>query len=327
MSPVFLLIPILVLLLILVALPFFYPLHFERLKSHPKPVRDYASVSNRLSTLSTVEEGTVDCIGETTLLDHGQQTDWAVALIHGYTNCPEQFRILGEQLYNLGYNVLIPRQPHHGLIDRLNTAHGDLPAEELARFTDDVVDILHGLGRRTILCGLSGGGVMAAWAAAFRPDLDIAMPIAPFFGPRRTPTSLHRAVTSLFVNLPNQFAWWDTERKTGGGPKHAYPRFASRTLGQYMRMGEMVISQARKAPPAAKAVVVVTNECDHAIDNTLVSQVVQLWKRHTKKLLAYTFPLSLNVGHDLIDPAQPDQRVDVVYPKLIEEIEAAKSQS
>ena len=57
----------------------------------------------------------------------------------------------------------------------------------------------------------------------------------------------------------------------------------------------------------------------------LVSQVVQLWqKRQAKSLQAYAFPLSLNVGHDLIDPAQPDQRVDIVYPKLIEEIETAK---
>ena len=275
--------------------------------------------------LSPFEEGLVDCIGETTLLDHGQRTEWAIAFIHGYTNCPEQFRLLGERFYSRGYNVLIPRQPHHGLLDRFNTAHGDLPAEELARFTDGVVDILHGLGRHTILCGLSGGGVMTAWAAAFRPDLDIAMPISPILGIGKTPTLLHRAVASLLVMLPNQFLWWDKNRKMGGGPKHAYPRLATRTVGQYMRLGELVLRQAHKKPPAASAVVVVTNECDHSIDNALVNQLVQLWqKRKPKNLRTYTFPLSLNVGHDLIDPHQLDQRVDVVYPKLIEEIEAVK---
>jgi len=316
---------LLVILLFLLALPFYYPLHFERLKSHPNPVKDYASVAKRLPALSTIEEGAVDSVGETTLLDHGQQVEWAIALIHGYTNCPEQFRLLGEQFFNRGCNVLIPRQPHHGLIDRLNTAHGDLPAEELVLFTDNVVDILHGLGRHTILCGLSGGGVMTAWAATFRSDLDIAMPIAPILGPHVTPTWLHRAVASLLVVLPNQFSWWDKDRKMGGGPKYAYPRYASRTIGEYMRLGELVLNQAHKKPPAAQLVILVTNECDHAVDNVLVNQLAELWrKRDASGLRTYTFPLSLNVGHDLIDPHQPDQRVDVVYPRLIEEIEAAK---
>ncbi len=321
----FILLAILLIVFIL-GLPWVFPLHLERLKSKPKPVKDFASVAERLASLSPLEDGQVDCIGDTMLLDHGQQTEWAIALIHGYTNCPEQFRNLGERFYSRGYNVLIPRQPHHGLLDRLNTAHGNLPAEELVRFTDGVVDILHGLGRHTVLCGISGGGVMTAWAAVSRPDLDIAMPISPVLGPGSTPSFLRRAVAGLLLMLPNRIDWWDKKREAGGGPKHAYPRYATHTIGQYMRLGELVLREAARRSPVTPAMVVVMNECDHAIDNALVDHLVRLWQeKGAKGLRTYTFPLSVNVGHDLIDPAQPDQQIEVVYPKLIEEIEAAKT--
>jgi hypothetical protein len=38
-------------------------------------------------------------------------------------------------------------------------------------------------------------------------------------------------------------------------------------------------------------------------------------------LRTYEFSADLKLGHDLIDPGQPYQRVDVVYPKLMELID------
>ncbi len=319
------LVVVLILIVLAIVLLWTYPVHLERLRSKPNPVKNFSEVAERLATTYPIEDGTVDCIGETILLDHGQRTEWAIGLIHGYTLCPEQFRNLGERFYSRGYNILIPRQPRHGLLDRMNNAQARLKAEEMVRFTDNVVDTLHGLGRHTILCGLSGGGTMTAWAAVMRPDLDIAMPIAPFLGPGVFPAALRRPVMGLLLALPNWFMWWDKERKMGGGLNHAYPRFSSRTLGNYMRLGELVLRQARKQPPVVPSVVMVTNDSDHAIHNGLVDNLARLWQaKGAKGLKSYTFPLSLHVGHDLIDPAQPDQQIETVYPKLIEEIESSR---
>ena len=38
----------------------------------------------------------------------------------------------------------------------------------------------------------------------------------------------------------------------------------------------------------------------------------------SRRVDAYQFPGRLKLGHDLIDPLQPYQRVDVVYPVLTE---------
>jgi len=74
----------------------------------------------------------------------------------------------------------------------------------------------------------------------------------------------------------------------------------------------------RQTAPAANRLIVVTNASDTSVNNLLTSQVVTDWQRHGANITIVEFPLSLRLGHDLIDPAQPVQRIDIVYPQLIE---------
>lgn len=115
-------------------------------------------------------------------MTHGQPVERVIVLVHGYTNCPQQFHELGQRFYYLGYNVLIAPLPYHGLADRLTDEQAELKAEELVAYADEVVDIAHGLGKRVIMAGISGGGVTTAWAAQNRSDLDLAVIISPAFG-------------------------------------------------------------------------------------------------------------------------------------------------
>jgi hypothetical protein len=45
---------------------------------------------------------------------------------------------------------------------------------------------------------------------------------------------------------------------------------------------------------------------------------VKLWQSRGASVNTYEFDASLKLDHDLIDPTQPHQQIDIVYPRLIE---------
>ena len=160
------------------------------LASHPRPAADYADALQRVTARRALEEGRYNPLCHTRLLTHGQKTARAIAFIHGYTNCPNQFLMLGQQFHDLGYNVLLVPMPRHGLADFMTNEPSRLTAEEMAAYADELVDIARGLGERITLAGLSQGGVLAGWAAQTRADLDQAVLLSPGFGLKLVPTPL-----------------------------------------------------------------------------------------------------------------------------------------
>jgi carboxylesterase len=118
--------------------------------------------------------------------------------------------------------------------------------------------------------------------------------------------------------LPNQFWWWDPVRQADDGFDYGYPRYATRTLAEMLRLGLRVQRSARTTAPAARALLMVTNASDRAVNNVVNGGLVQAWQRQGAQVRAFEFEAGLNLPHDLIDPNNPGQRVDVVYPKLVE---------
>src|SRR5438105_4969298 len=79
--------------------------------------------------------------------------------------------------------------------------------------------------------------VAALWAAAERADLERAVAIAPLIMPQRVPAVLIPLLRELALGLPNVFVWWDrAQREAMVGPRHAYPRFATRALAATLRL-------------------------------------------------------------------------------------------
>jgi len=295
------------------------PMDIHKLASDPSPASGYDQALQRIEAIQASTSAGINPACLLQFMTHGQKVERAIVFAHGYTSCPKQFQALGEAFFALGYNVLIAPLPHHGLGDRLTTEQSRLTANELAAYADKVVDIAHGLGEQVILAGLSGGGVVTAWAAQHRNDIDLAVVISPAFGLAQIRTPLTDPVVKLFRWLPNFYKWWDPKLKQAVGPAYAYPRLASRALIQILYLGYAVRVAARHDPPAARAILVVTNANDTSVNNNLTSRVVDLWRGHgAKNLGTFEFDASLGLGHDLIDPSQPDQRTDIVYPKLIE---------
>jgi pimeloyl-ACP methyl ester carboxylesterase len=289
----------------------------QSLGAQPQPVQSYADALARIETLKPADPHILNPACTWQLLTHGQKMSRAVVFLHGYTNCSKQFLKLGQQFYALGYNVLIPTLPYQGLADRMTTAQAKLKAETLVRFTDGLIDAAQGLGDQVTLAGLSAGGTLAAWAAQYRHDLHLAVLIAPVFGYRPIPVPLTMLTAKLFLMLPNFYRWWDPVLKAEDGIEHVYPRYSTHALAQFVRIGLAVRTAARQQPPAVRSILIVTIERDAIPNPRLIEQITRRWRLQGSDLRRYEFPASLHLNHDCIDPDQPDQRIDVVYPQLI----------
>lgn len=282
----------------------------------PNPARDYDDAMARLVAIRAQEGESVNPVCRTRALTHGRRTARAIAFLHGMTSCPQQFQQLAEDLHRAGYNVLLPRLPHHGL-DRLSTAQAELTLEELVVTVHESVDILHGLGEEITLMGLSAGGALAAWGAQNRADLDRAICVSPALGFPSVPSWAARLYANGLAMLPNFFQWWDAELKDEiPNPPHAYPRIASRAVAVMLRLGQLVAIQSRHNPPGAGSILVILNPSDDVVRNECTLQIIANWRRHGAQVDAFEFPADWDLPHDLIDPAQPEQQVTRVYPLL-----------
>jgi carboxylesterase len=281
-------------------------------------VHNFGEAIQRIETLQAQEPVDMNPVCRLQFMSHDQPVEQAIVLVHGYTNCPQQFRQLGQRFFDLGYNVLIAPLPHHGLADRLADEQAQLTAEELVAYADKVVDIAQGLGEQITMVGISGGAVTTAWAAQNRSDLDFAVMISPAFGYQQVATPLTAPGTNLYRILPNLFRWWDDMLQAERGPAHCYPQYSTRALAEILRLGFAVQAAARREPPAAHAILVVTNANDTAVNPELTARVVKDWREHHADLKTYEFEGELQLPHDLIDPAQPDEQIDNVYPRLID---------
>jgi pimeloyl-ACP methyl ester carboxylesterase len=254
------------------------------------------------------------------LLDHGTRAERVVVLLHGYTNCPEMFEKLGEQLFDAGYTVLIPLAPEHGETDREHSTLSDLTAEQLIAYGNEAVDIAAGLGDEVTVVGLSGGGSVAAYLAQFRDDVDLAVPLAPFLGLRSVPAPLTAALVNLADLLP-PIAWGIPESMASGGKYAPYAGLDNntRSAAAYMRLGRMVLDDAASTPHRAGRALVIVNEGDDTVNNELVDTLTARWRALAPDATGeHHFPASLALPHDLIGPDRVDERTAVTYPVILD---------
>lgn len=296
------------------------PLAPRGLGSHPRPASTYEDAVRIVDSLRAADSPAIASDCHTELLSHGARTARVVVLLHGLTNCPAQCDSLARLLFATGANVLVPRLPHHGHADRMTEELARVDARELCALTDRALDAACGLGDHVTVAGLSIGGVMAAWAAQERADVDRSIVIAPMLGWARAPgPMLSSALTRTALTLPNAFVWWDDRRKQDlGGPKHVYPRFSTRSVAATMLLGGAVTASAANRPPASRAQVMITVGGDIAADNGAAGALVRAWRRHgARDVSTYEFPESLHLNHDVVDPEQVGGNPALTYPVLL----------
>jgi alpha-beta hydrolase superfamily lysophospholipase len=289
----------------------------ESLQSHPNPTVDYTDAVTRFQQIQKIEGPEINPVCRSILLTHGLRTERAVVFFHGYTNCPEQFRELGKIFYDIGYNVLIPRLPRHGMADRRVENLSSLKAEELRECADNSVDIACGLGQKVYVAGLSAGGTLSAWIAQNRREVTRAALIAPALGlSRRDGTHFQKGIALLLPFLPDiRTDWFSVDPDS---LDHTYPGFSSRALGQLLRVSVATFAGALDRAPAVHDVVLLTSQSDDAVSDYLAWQLIGLWRsKGLFKFSAVDFPKAMKIEHDMIDPAQRNQQIQIVYPVLV----------
>jgi len=292
--------------------------------SQANPIPNYEEARACVKTMQAEENQDLTrdvCI--TKLYDHGHQTEHVIILIHGFTNCPEQFNELGKQHFEEGNNVLIPRMPYHGLSDRLTNELVNLTAEDLARFGDKVIDIAHGLGKKITVMGVSGSGTLVAWLAQNRADIDFAFAIAPLFGLAFVPPAFTKFFERIALLLPNFFLWWDPRTKADNPYSiyYAYPRYPTRALVELLRLGITTRTQAEKSPPKASNITLIINDSEPAVSNAEIVKFIQLWRKHEHvNIREVHFEKEMKLPHDIITPGTPGVPTGEIHPRLISAI-------
>lgn len=296
------------------------PLDPSGFGSRPRPAGSYDAALRIVDSIRAMDGADIAPECRALLLSHGAPAPRAVVLLHGLTNCPAQFDSLARMIHARGANVFVPRLPAHGHADRMTGALARLEAGALRDFTDRVLDAAAGLGDTLIVAGLSVGGTMAAWAAQEHAGVGRAVVIAPVLGFARAPgPRLGAALTRAALTLPNAFAWWNDRLKRDlPGPRHVYPRFATRAIAATMLLGGAATSGAGRAPAACPDLVLVTVGGDMAVDNGEVQALADAWRAHgAANVRAYEFPAALRLNHDIVDPAQVGANPAATYPVLV----------
>jgi len=283
-----------------------------------KPATDYEAAIARYAEVQAAEDDTINPVCRSKIMTHGAKTEHVIVLVHGITNCPQQFAEFAPLFFERGYNVLNPRMPHNGLADRMTDELKYLKAEELRDCSNAMVDIACGLGDHITFLGLSVGGVMAAWVAQHRPEIAKAVVIAPSIGFTSLGADrLSSFAIVLFRILPNigtqHFSPFTD------GPKHSYLGFSSRSFGEVMRFGKSILRSAKQTKPTAESILMVTNAADTAVNSKINRELVNFWRANGfDQLEEYEFSADKKLIHDIIDPQQVQQQTALVYPMLLD---------
>ena len=261
--------------------------------------------------------------GASRMLDHGKRTPRAFVLLHGLTNCPEQFLPLARILHAQGANVIIPRARYAGFADVLNSVQGNQSGQDLLDQAAVGLDIAAGLGDRVSLVGLSGSAVAGTWMAQHRDGVSEMVLIAPFFSLDSVPAPLIDAGAAVLSVIPNFYQWWDSEKKENlAGPKYAYPRFGTRCMASTIQLSRNVRENLTNLPLRAGKIRFLITATDAAANNPLTKKIAAtLAQTNSVPVTIEEFPAELKIPHDMVDPSQPNANTEIAYKKILELLE------
>lgn len=276
-----------------------------------------ATCFGRLEQLIARDHPGVSVAGRTIAYVQPARRERAAILLHGMSASPIQFERIARELFERGYNVLVPRLPHHGHADPLSTALERLRAEELYEAVADYVAIAQDLGERVTVAGFSLGGLLTAWTAQHFA-VERAVPIAPFFGVSWIPNRLMGPVAERLLRLPNRFYWWNPIlRERQFLATNGYPRYATHAIAHSYRIARSLLDESSASRPAAAHVTIVANRTEAAVNNFAIRKLYGNWRRHDPARVELSMLTGLPPSHDIVSPLRKWRLADRVHPQLL----------
>nr|WP_269328829.1 alpha/beta fold hydrolase [Kineosporia babensis] len=209
-------------------------------------------------------------------------------MLHGYAGSPHSFEHLITYFHERGYNVYAPREPNHGLREGARP----LSAAGLVRYADEALSVAAGLGDEVGIIGFSGGGALATWLSAYRPEsVSRLLLLAPFFAPHpaQVPPWSVRALTVLFGlrMLPDRPV-----------PNTGYTLHG---VAQYLRV--MANQPTGLLNPGLLSVGVAYSALDEFIDRACALEISsRLAEASGVKAQVHEFPPEAGLVHDVVAP-------------------------
>jgi len=224
--------------------------------------------------------------------------------LHGFTATPSQFLPLGEAFFQMGYNVLIPLLPGHGLEGNWNSDRPPpLPEDPQVyqQFGLYWLQQAQALGEQVIVGGLSGGGTLAAWLALSCPQqVGEALLYAPYL-------SNINLVLDWFVQIFNGYFKWRTKP---GKIHFGYEGFRMPALEVFLDMGRAVLDQAERRLDTP--LLIVSSESDRAVDSRDHQTLFEIALQRQPKTWYYRFNRTLQVPHTMMTQAEGNNYQDLL---------------
>lgn len=271
---------------------YFWPTTNKQLQTSTPATNTYQQSVKQIESLVATQKAaaaTDDCTSQ--LMTHNEKTAKTVILFHGITACSAQFKAFGQQLFDAGYNVYIPLAPYHGTND--SQGHKDVRSLDLVNYANQSVTIATGLGNEVGVIGLSGGAVVATWAAEYRPEVTRLLALSPFYEPAASQAQKWQLPILKKLYGSHILANSSTEPDGKG--------FSLWALANYL----VLVDNFKKDPADLnlKSIAVVESASDDVIDLDKAVQVPQeIADSNSLPLYSKTIPAEWNVGHAIVSP-------------------------
>lgn len=218
---------------------------------------------------------------------------------HGFTAGPYQFEPLGEALFQLGYNVLVPLQPGHGVAGDWN---GDNPPplpedpQVYQQFVLDWLQQAQPLGEKLIVGGYSTGGALAAWLAQEHPQhIEKTLLFAPYL-------SSSLMVTNWLIEiLPFYYEWLNKDNPGNFG----YDGFRIPASRLFLDMGQEILDRAKHTP--ATPMLIVSSEDDQATNRHDHQELFESVVKFHPNSWYYCFDKKLDIPHTMMTELEGNQ--------------------
>lgn len=235
-------------------------------------------------------------------LFHEQATKKVCLFFHGFTAGSYQFEPLAEALYKLGYNVLIPLVPGHGLAgdwDDKNPPPLPETAEVYQKFALEWLQKAKLLGEELILGGYSSGATLAAWLAQEHPqEIEKTLLFAPYL------SGSNKLVDFLVERLPIYYEWLNKDNPGNFG----YDGFSMPALRVFLDLGQQILEQSKTT--ITTPMLIVSSESDQATNLKEHQELFEAVVNQQPKCWYYCFDKTLKIPHTMMTKAEGNNYLD-----------------